>query len=155
MSDESQHAQEIVAQATETAAKVVHDAKNTAHEVLVAAQAAAEAANTDPTNAQLKQSFDEHAAQDKIFQDSQDKVNAATLKSLASIHERLGTLATTEDVQNVQSFLKSVSIGAGIIRFSWRNASQLGSFALFLLAIYEVFKLGVIGAVGLFIGRGF
>lgn len=153
MSDESQHAQEIVAQATEAAAKVVHDAKNTAHEVLLTAAVAAEKLTTEPTNAELKTAFEDHSAQDKRFQEAQAEVNAATLKSLASIHERIGTLATTEDIENVQSFLKSVNVGVGIVRFSWRNASQIGSFVLFLLAVYAVFKLGIMGAVSYFLGR--
>jgi hypothetical protein len=151
---------EIVANANETAAKVVHDAKNAAQAVMSTAEKTAheiiENANTNPTNAELKDLFELHAESDREFQDRQNKVNDEASRSRTLIHERLdelptkedmAALATKNDVAELKQVLKAVRVGTGIFSYSFNNAAKIGSFVLFLIAIYGIIKFGIFGAV--------
>lgn len=99
------------------------------------------------TNADLKESFDRHSADDKLFQEAQGLVNEATSKSLTALHERLGDVATREDVAELKNFLKNVDVGVGIFKFTFNNASKIGTFLIFLFGIYIFLKLGAVGVV--------
>lgn len=109
--------------------------------------------NREPSNAELKESFDRHAADDKIFQDAQAAVNTETVKSLQALHKRVGELATKKDIANVEEFLKGVQVGVGIFKFSWNNASKIGSFVLMLIAIFAIAKFGIMGAIQWFFSK--
>lgn len=102
------------------------------------------------TNSDLKESFDRHSADDKLFQDAQGQVNEATAKSLAALHERLGDVATREDVAELKKFLKSVDVGVGIFRFTFNNASKIGTFLIFTFGVYLFLKLGLVGVIAWF-----
>lgn len=107
----------------------------------------------EPTNSDLQEAFEKHAADDKLFQDAQGLVNEATAKSLASLHQRLGELATKDDIGDIKTFLKNISVGVGIFKFSWNNASKIGSFALLLISLYAIAKFGVFGAIQWFFSK--
>lgn len=104
----------------------------------------------EPTNAELKESFDRHSADDRLFQEAQGLVNEATAKSLAALHERLGDVATREDVAELKAFLKNVNIGVGAFRFTFNNAGKIGTFLLFIFGIYIFLKLGLVGVIAWF-----
>lgn len=107
--------------------------------------------NMEPTNADLKESFDRHSADDRLFQEAQGLVNEATAKSLESLHKQVGdiaqTQATKEDMEELKRFLKNANIGIGVLRFTFNNASKIGAFAFFLFACWIFLKLGVVGVV--------
>lgn len=74
--------------------------------------------------------------------------------AIKAIHKRLDDIATKKDIQDLQDFMKNVNIGLGIFRFSWNNASKIGSFVIFLIAIFAIIKYGVFGAIAWFFGKG-
>lgn len=73
--------------------------------------------------------------------------------AIKAIHARLDDIATKEDIAQLMNFMKSVNIGLGIFNFSWNNASKIGSFIIFLLAIFAIVKYGIFGAVAWFFGK--
>lgn len=93
----------------------------------------------------LKESFDKHSADDKLFQESQGEVNEATGKSLAALHARLGDIATKEDIDELKNILKAVRIGTGVFSYTFNNAAKIGSFILFVIAVFAVIKYGIYG----------
>lgn len=98
------------------------------------------------SNADLKESFDKHSADDKLFQDAQGVVNEEFSKSLAALHQRLGDVATKEDVDELKNLLKAVRIGTGVFSYTFNNAAKIGSYILLLIAVFGVIKYGVWGA---------
>lgn len=94
-----------------------------------------------PTNAELKDSFDRHATEDHTFQTKQVKTNEEMTQSLASIHKRLNELPTKEDIPEII---------ASVFKFSFNNAGKITSFVILLIGVYGLFKFGVVGAVAWF-----
>lgn len=101
---------------------------------------------TEPTNQDLKETFEKHALADQIFQDMQMTVNEEAAKSRESIHKRLGELATKEDTQQILELIKAVKIGSGFFSFTWNNAAKIGQFIFFILGIMALLKYGILGA---------
>lgn len=66
-----------------------------------------------------------------------------TIDQIATVHARIDTLATKDDIKEVLEFMKAVNTGVGILRFSWNNAAKIGSFLLLLVAIWVFFKHGI------------
>lgn len=89
----------------ETGAKIVHDARGAAQAILSTATETAakivEEANTGPTNAELKESFEAHARADHAFQTMQTEVNETAEKSRISIHKKLNELPTHEETARI------------------------------------------------------
>lgn len=108
----------------------------------------------EPTNLDLKESFDRHSADDRLFQEAQGLVNAETAKSLASVHERMSALATKDDIGDLKEFMSNINIGLGIVKFTWNNAGKIGSVILFLGGAYLVLKYGVVGGLMWLTSRG-
>lgn len=73
--------------------------------------------------------------------------------AIRAIHKRLDDIATKDDIAQLMAFMKNVKIGLGIFNFSWNNASKIGSFVIFLIAIFAIIKYGVFGAIAWFFGR--
>ncbi len=72
----------------------------------------------NPSNADLKRSFDGHAREDGIFQEAQRETNATVEKSLAAIHERLGHLPTRdEEAQIISEVLGQMFVRNGKLAF--------------------------------------
>lgn len=114
----------------------------------------------EPTNADLKKSFDAHALEDHAFQEKSSKFSgemamfkAETEGSLASIHERLSDIATKEDVDELKQILKAARVTAGIFTFTFDNASKIGSFALFFIGGFLILKYGIMGAIAWFFSK--
>lgn len=95
----------------------------------------------EPTNAELKDSFDRHAAEDHAFQSKQIQTNDEMTQSLASIHKRLSELPTKEDIPEII---------ANAFKFSFNNAGKITSFVILLIGVYALLKFGVAGAVAWF-----
>lgn len=109
----------------------------------------------DPiSNEDLKESFDRHAADDKLFQDAQSLVNEQTAKSLEAIHKRISDLATKEDISELKDFMGRMDVGLGVIRFTWNNAGKIGSVIVMVAGMYLVLKYGVVGAVSWAVSKG-
>jgi len=145
----------------QAAAKVVHDAKNIAQTVLATAvetaHALLEATNSSPVITELREEFKTHAAIDGVFMERQGEsnkrqaeVNESTTKSLAAIHERIGDLATTKDIEDLKTMLDNWRVGIGIFKFGWNN---IGQVAVAIVAIYLIAKVGLFGLVAYFWGK--
>lgn len=98
--------------------------------------------------------FEQHMVEDKAFQGEQRSINvsAAVFQaemegSLVTLHEKLETLATKYDIEEIKDFMKNVNVGLGIFRFSWNNASKIGSFVLMIGACILFFKYGLLGII--------
>lgn len=89
----------------EAGAKIVHDAKNTAQEILATAERVAsgivKTANSEPTNADLKELFDKHAKDDFEFQQMQIETNSSAEQSRISIHKRLNDLPSHDETAKI------------------------------------------------------
>lgn len=114
----------------------------------------------EPTNADLKKSFDAHALDDHAFQEKSSEFNgemamfkAETEGSLATIHDKLNGLATKEDMDEVKTILKAARVTAGIFNFTFDNASKIGSFILFFIGGFLILKYGIMGAIAWFFGK--
>lgn len=97
------------------------------------------------TNAELKETFEKHAEDDRRFQEAQAIVNEEASKSRESIHKRLSELATKDDIAEMKDLMKNIKVGFGAVRFTFNNASQIGAFLLLLFGIYVFFKIGIVG----------
>lgn len=114
----------------------------------------------EPTNADLKKAFDTHAIEDTAFQEKIKAFNgemaifrAETEGSLAAIHEKLGSLSTKEDTDELKTILKAARVTAGIFNFTFDNASKIGSLILFIIGGFLILKYGILGAIAWFFGR--
>jgi hypothetical protein len=114
----------------------------------------------EPTNADLKAAFDTHTIEDHAFQAKSLAFNGEILQfkaetegSLAALHERLGTIATKDDIDEVKQVLKAARVTAGIFTFTFDNASKIGSFVLFAGTIVLLIKYGLFGAIAWIFGK--
>lgn len=114
----------------------------------------------EPTNSEVLKSFKAHSEEDHKFQDETRIANgemqlfkAETEGSLAELHKKVEGLATKEDIVELKEFMKSVNIGLGIFKFSWNNASKIGSLILLIGGIFVFFKVGIAGAVAYILGK--
>lgn len=126
--------------------KMVHDAKNIAQ----AAAAAIEVANTNPTNADLKDLFDKHAIDDRAFQDNQDKVNEEAADSRVAIHKRLNEIPTkAETAEIVEAVIRDLLLSKGKIVYKGIIGASILIGAL--IVIFGGFKtvLGWLGFVAI------
>ena len=62
-----------------------------------------------------------------------------------NLNEKLGTLMTKEDGEELKIFLRNMNIGVGFIKFSWNNSAKIGSLLMLILGIFLFFKLGAVG----------
>lgn len=111
----------------------------------------------EPTNAKLleavqhqDEAFRAHAKDDLEVARLQAIVNSEVQKSLASVHERLNTIATKDDTDEILKVIKSVNVGFGFIRFSWNNIGKLGSMVMLMIGIVIFFKVGIAGVIAFF-----
>lgn len=75
-------------------------------------------------SAQIKKQDENFVAHSK-----EDKIN------FDAIHTRMDTLATKEQIQEMLEFMKKLNVSVGIFKFSWNNASKIGSFILLVLGV--------------------
>lgn len=148
---------EVMEKATETAVKVVHDARGAAQAIVTTAERTAQelvkAANTEPTNAELKETFESHAIKDEQFQADQTQVNKHTTKSLESLHKRVGEMhfkvceiPTKEDTSKiVEEAIRKLLLSKGRQLYSFTLAFSLLIGAL--VVILGGFKT-VLGWIG-------
>lgn len=99
-----------------------------------------------PTNADLKATFDTHAAADQIFQDAQAKTNEATSKSLSSLHRKLKEIPTKDETADiVTGVISQLLIKQG--KTAFYGVLAIGALVGALLTIMGGFKvfLGILG----------
>ncbi len=62
-------------------------------------------------------------------------------------------LATKADTKEILEFLKKVDVGIGFFKFSFNNASKIGSFLMLMFGIYILVKYGVVGAASWIVSK--
>lgn len=134
----------------EAGAKIVHDAKNTAQEILATAERVAsgivKTAASEPTNADLEQLFHKHAKDDSDFQKMQTEVNEAAEQSRISIHKRLNDIPTHEETAAiVETVITNLLLKKG--KTVYTLILGLGALTVAIIAIFGGLKifLGWIG----------
>lgn len=102
--------------------------------------------------------MDDHAPATKADLRAHARVDE---EAISKIHKRLDLMPTKADIEQIgknqkemMTFMKNVNIGIGIFNFSWNNASKIGSFVIFMIAIFAIVKYGVFGAIAWFFGKG-
>lgn len=105
-----------------------------------------------PTNADLKHFFEEHATNDEVFQEKSIASNVSVSASLASIHQRLGEmqaeLAELKENQkelktNMEPFIEIVQIGViGRKMVIWTSGFVVAGVALVssIISLLRYFK---------------
>jgi ABC-type multidrug transport system fused ATPase/permease subunit len=83
---------------------------------------------------ELAASFKKHADQDSA---NFEKIDAR----LANIDKNMARIA---------NFFDSVDLGEKVVRWWWKNLANIGSAAIFFIAVWAVFKFGIMGAIHYF-----
>lgn len=88
----------------------------------------------------------QHFIEDAAFQKKMDE-------AIGEIHIKIDGLATKDDIKELKEFMKNVNIGVGIFKFTWNNASQIGSIFVLLVAVGLFIKYGIVGVIAWFIPK--
>lgn len=105
----------------------------------------------NPSNADLSEEIKELSKALKLHTEGSVEVHT-------KMYETMGKLATKDDVKNLTrsvaetlKFVKNLNIGIGVFKFSWNNASKIGSFLLLIFGVVLLIKYGIMGVIAWFL----
>lgn len=77
-----------------------------------------------------------------------EQIQAENLEHFKSISTQLAEISSKSD--RMFAFMKNVDAGISIFKFSWNNASKIGSFLVFAAGVLLFIKYGILGVVAWF-----